>query len=187
MQYADVVFASYPLVSYCETTDHVHRFTRFLHVLGEVPELVETKKAGANAGRRNLHERYIYGRMIHMDIRLKIFEMRSYTPIPFLLMMVFFAAPTPDSLIAGFIVALIGEAIRSGASSLPEARRRTNRAVGATNLITDGPFGHVRNPLYVGNISDVYRLCRHVQCIPSVPRCCDAALVLIAVSSDRFP
>lgn len=87
-----------------------------------------------------------------MDIRLKIFEMRSYTPIPFLLVMVFFAAPTPDSLIAGFVVALIGEAIRFWGVSIAGSETRTTGAVGATNLITDGPFGHVRNPLYVGNI-----------------------------------
>ncbi|MFZ4619513.1 MAG: methyltransferase family protein [Bacteroidota bacterium] len=87
-----------------------------------------------------------------MDIRLKIFEMRSYTPIPFLLVMVIFAEPTVESLIAGFVVALIGEAIRFWGVSIAGSETRTTGAVGATNLITDGPFGHVRNPLYVGNI-----------------------------------
>jgi protein-S-isoprenylcysteine O-methyltransferase Ste14 len=87
-----------------------------------------------------------------MDIRLKIFEMRSYTPIPFIILMVAFAAPTPASLIAGFVIAALGESIRFWGVSICGSETRTTGAVGATNLITDGPFGHVRNPLYVGNI-----------------------------------
>ena len=87
-----------------------------------------------------------------MDIRLKIFEMRSYTPIPFLLVMVIFAAPTPATLLIGFAVALTGEAIRFWGVSICGSETRTTGVVGATHLITDGPFGHVRNPLYVGNI-----------------------------------
>lgn len=87
-----------------------------------------------------------------MDIRLKIFEMRSYTPLPFLLVMVIFAEPTAATLIVGFIIALTGEAIRFWGVSICGSETRTTGVVGATNLITDGPFGHVRNPLYVGNI-----------------------------------
>ncbi len=78
--------------------------------------------------------------------------MRSYTPIPFLLVMVAFAEPTLISLMSGFSVALIGEAIRFWGVSICGSETRTTGAVGATNLITDGPFGYVRNPLYVGNI-----------------------------------
>ncbi|MCK9409180.1 MAG: isoprenylcysteine carboxylmethyltransferase family protein [Bacteriovoracaceae bacterium] len=87
-----------------------------------------------------------------MDIRLKIFELRSYTPIPFLLVMVLYADPTVATLIAGFTVALLGEAIRFWGVSIAGSETRTTGVIGATNLITDGPFGHVRNPLYVGNI-----------------------------------
>jgi len=87
-----------------------------------------------------------------MDIRLKIFELRSYTPIPFLLVMIMFAEPTITTLIAGFAIALTGELIRFWGVSICGSETRTTGVVGATNLITDGPFGHVRNPLYVGNI-----------------------------------
>lgn len=87
-----------------------------------------------------------------MDIRLKIFEMRSYTPIPFILVMVYFAEPTLTTLGVGFLIALLGEAIRFWGVSICGSETRTTGVVGATNLITDGPFGHVRNPLYVGNI-----------------------------------
>ena len=87
-----------------------------------------------------------------MDIRLKIFEMRSYTPIPFIIAMLIFAQPTVETLAAGFLVALIGEMIRFWGVSIAGSETRTTGVVGAMNLITDGPFGHVRNPLYVGNI-----------------------------------
>ncbi len=87
-----------------------------------------------------------------MDIRLKIFELRSYIPIPFLLVMIVFAQPTITTLLAGFVVALLGEAIRFWGVSIAGSETRTTGPVGATNLITDGPFGFVRNPLYVGNI-----------------------------------
>lgn len=87
-----------------------------------------------------------------MDIRLKIFEMRSYTPIPFIVLMLVYAEPTIGSLITGFAVAVLGEVIRFWGVSIAGSETRTTGAVGATNLITDGPFGYVRNPLYVGNI-----------------------------------
>ena len=87
-----------------------------------------------------------------MDIRLKIFELRSYTPIPFLLVMIIFAEPTITTLLVGFVIALTGELIRFWGVSICGSETRTTGVVGATNLITDGPFGHVRNPLYVGNI-----------------------------------
>jgi len=87
-----------------------------------------------------------------MDIRLKIFEYRSYTPIPFIILMVVFAEPTMTTLVVGFAIALLGEAIRFWGVSIVGSETRTTGAVGATNLITDGPFGYVRNPLYAGNI-----------------------------------
>lgn len=78
--------------------------------------------------------------------------MRSYTPIPFLLVMVIYAEPTVATLISGLLIALLGEAIRFWGVSICGSETRTTGVVGATNLITDGPFGYVRNPLYVGNI-----------------------------------
>lgn len=87
-----------------------------------------------------------------MDIRLKIFEMRSYTPIPFLIVMVAFAEPTMITLIVGFAIALLGEAIRFWGVSICGSETRTTGVVGATHLVTHGPFGYIRNPLYVGNI-----------------------------------
>ena len=87
-----------------------------------------------------------------MDIRQKIFEIRSYTPIPFIVLMLIFAKPTAPSLIIGFLLGLTGEAVRFWGVSIAGTETRTTGPVGATNLIIDGPFAYVRNPLYVGNM-----------------------------------
>ena len=88
-----------------------------------------------------------------MDFRQKIFELRSYTPIPFILLMLVFAQPTPLSLVAGFCVALCGELVRLWGVSVAGTETRTTGRVGGTHLFIDGPFGYVRNPLYVGNLT----------------------------------
>lgn len=81
-----------------------------------------------------------------------MFKNRSYTPIPFLILMVLFEQTTIWSLIIGFIVSLIGEAIRFWGVSWAGSETRTTGNVGGTFLIISGPFAYVRNPLYVGNI-----------------------------------
>jgi protein-S-isoprenylcysteine O-methyltransferase Ste14 len=86
------------------------------------------------------------------DIRAWMFKNRSYTPLPFLLIMVIFAEPTIASLLIGFAIVLLGESIRFWGVSIAGAETRTTGSVGGTYLITTGPFAHVRNPLYVGNM-----------------------------------
>ena len=86
------------------------------------------------------------------DIRRWIFRMRSYTPLPFLAVMVIFARPTLTSLVAGFAVVLLGELIRFWGVSIAGSETRTTGRVGGTYLITNGPFAYVRNPLYLGNM-----------------------------------
>ncbi len=86
------------------------------------------------------------------DIRRLIFKYRSYTPIPFLLVMIWFAQPTVISLVIGFAVVFAGELIRFWGVSIVGAETRTTGTVGGTFLITNGPFSYVRNPLYVGNM-----------------------------------
>lgn len=80
------------------------------------------------------------------------FKYRSYTPIPFLILMLIFQESTPAALIIGFIVALIGELIRFWGVSWAGSETRATGGVGGTFLIISGPFAYVRNPLYVGNI-----------------------------------
>ena len=85
-------------------------------------------------------------------ISKKLFNYRSYTPIPFLILMVIFAKPTVTSLVVGFIIALSGEYLRVWGVSWAGSETRTTGGVGGTYLIISGPFAYVRNPLYVGNI-----------------------------------
>ena len=86
------------------------------------------------------------------DFRRLVFTSRSYTPIPFLIVMALFARPTPVSLALGFAIVLAGEFIRFWGVSIVGAETRTTGTVGGTFLITTGPFARVRNPLYLGNI-----------------------------------
>ena len=66
--------------------------------------------------------------------------------------MIVFAHPTPASLIAGFAMTALGELFRSWGVMYVGSETRVRQQVGASRLITSGPFAHVRNPLYVGNI-----------------------------------
>ncbi len=78
--------------------------------------------------------------------------MRGYTPIPFILLMLVYAQPTRLSLVSGFSLAVCGEAVRLWGVSVAGTETRTTGSVGGTHLFIDGPFGYVRNPLYIGNI-----------------------------------
>jgi protein-S-isoprenylcysteine O-methyltransferase Ste14 len=87
-----------------------------------------------------------------MSLGSKIFKYRSYTPIPFLILMLLYNNPNVWSLIIGLVLALKGELIRLWGVSWAGSETRATGSVGATFLIVSGPFAHVRNPLYVGNI-----------------------------------
>ncbi|MGB5289804.1 MAG: isoprenylcysteine carboxylmethyltransferase family protein [Ignavibacteriaceae bacterium] len=81
-----------------------------------------------------------------------LFKYRSYTPIPFLVIMIIFQASTIWTLVIGFTIAMLGELIRFWGVSWAGSETRTTGSVGGTFLIINGPFAYVRNPLYVGNI-----------------------------------
>jgi protein-S-isoprenylcysteine O-methyltransferase Ste14 len=79
------------------------------------------------------------------------FKYRSYTPIPFLLIMFFYENANIWSLILGFVISVAGELIRLWGVSYAGSETRTT-TVGGSYLVISGPFAHVRNPLYLGNI-----------------------------------
>ena len=86
-----------------------------------------------------------------MDIREKIFNYRSYTPIPLAIAVVILAQPTVESFIGGFLCVLIGEFVRIWGVGYAGSATRTTSGVGGDILVVSGPFAHMRNPLYFGN------------------------------------
>jgi len=86
------------------------------------------------------------------NFALKVFKYRSYTPIPFLILMLAFAKATPLSLIVGFIVAMLGELFRFWGVVYAGSETRRTGEVGATYLVVSGAFAYLRNPLYLGNM-----------------------------------
>ena len=79
------------------------------------------------------------------------FKYRSYTPIPFIIPLLLFARPTLITLVLGALIIAFGEFMRLWGVSFAGSETRT-RNVGASVLVTQGPFAYVRNPLYLGNI-----------------------------------
>ncbi|MBR9976353.1 MAG: isoprenylcysteine carboxylmethyltransferase family protein [Bacteroidetes bacterium] len=66
--------------------------------------------------------------------------------------MLVFAQPTLTSLITGFLIAAMGEFLRAAGVFYVGSETRVTGSVGASRLVTSGPFAFTRNPLYVGNI-----------------------------------
>ena len=86
-----------------------------------------------------------------MDIRNLFFKSRSYTPIPILLMMLYFARPNSPYFLLGIVLITIGEMIRLRSVSFAGGETRTMN-VGASSICKSGPYSIVRNPLYIGNV-----------------------------------
>jgi len=86
------------------------------------------------------------------SFREKIFTFRSYTPIPFVLVMIIFAQPTAMTMLVGFLLAVAGECMRFWGVAYAGSLTRVTGRVGAPSVIIAGPFAYVRNPLYVGNL-----------------------------------
>jgi protein-S-isoprenylcysteine O-methyltransferase Ste14 len=80
-----------------------------------------------------------------------LFKFRGYTPIPFFVVALLLAQPQKDLVIFGAILITFGEFVRLWGVSYAGGSTRT-RNVGAPKLVTNGPFAHMRNPLYLGNI-----------------------------------
>lgn len=80
------------------------------------------------------------------------FKYRSYTPLPFLLIMILYSNPNIYSILVGIVFVAIGEFIRIWANSWAGSETRTTGGVGGTFLIVSGPYAYVRNPLYIGNL-----------------------------------
>jgi protein-S-isoprenylcysteine O-methyltransferase Ste14 len=86
------------------------------------------------------------------NFSLKIFKNRSYTPIPFLIVMLLFQNSNLISMMIGFALALLGEFFRFWGIAYAGSETRRTGEVGATYLVISGAFAYVRNPLYLGNM-----------------------------------
>jgi protein-S-isoprenylcysteine O-methyltransferase Ste14 len=85
-------------------------------------------------------------------LRQQLFTLRSYTPIPFLLVMLVFAQPTAMTMTIGAFLVAFGELMRFWGVAYAGSLTRVTGSVGAPEVIVSGPFAYVRNPLYVGNM-----------------------------------
>jgi len=86
-----------------------------------------------------------------MNLPTFFFKYRSYTPIPLILVLLYQAHPVLSWLLVGLGLLILGEGIRFWAVLHAGGATRT-RQVGAPELISSGPYGYVRNPLYAGNM-----------------------------------
>ena len=85
-----------------------------------------------------------------MKIGKFLYRYRSITPVFFVLILLIFAKPTISTIASGFCVSIVGELLRLlsvGYSGLSTRSKNLRTDV----LVTNGPYGYVRNPIYVGN------------------------------------
>lgn len=79
-----------------------------------------------------------------------IFRLRGLLPLPALLIMIAWSDPTLTSFAVGGGVVLAGILVRFWAAGYIKTYRVSE--VQADRLVTAGPYAHVRNPLYTGNL-----------------------------------
>jgi len=84
-------------------------------------------------------------------LREQLFHNRSYTPLPFLAVMLWQAHPTTQSFLTGVCICLWGELTRFWGVAYAGSLTRVT-TVGAPEVMMAGPYAHVRNPLYIGNM-----------------------------------
>ena len=89
--------------------------------------------------------------MISSKVGNLFFKIRSFTPIPFIIALLYFAEPIWYTIVIGALLITIGEFLRIWAVGYAGASTRARTLGAARDLVTTGPYRYVRNPLYLGN------------------------------------
>jgi protein-S-isoprenylcysteine O-methyltransferase Ste14 len=92
-----------------------------------------------------------FGSKSPYEVGEQFFKLRDYTPIPLIILAFAVQSPTVLSATLGTICVVLGEWIRLYSVAFIGSISRTRRSSLGQQLVTTGPFGVVRNPLYVGN------------------------------------
>jgi protein-S-isoprenylcysteine O-methyltransferase Ste14 len=86
-----------------------------------------------------------------LSIEKFLFTYRNYIPIPFFITAVLLADPRHDLVIFGAFLMTVGEILRLAALSFAGPSIR-NKEIITMELVSNGPFAYLRNPVYLGNM-----------------------------------
>jgi len=86
-----------------------------------------------------------------LSVGKTLYKYRSFTPLPLIIALLIFAHPGIITIISGFLISLFGEILRLISVAYTGLTTRSKN-VQSNILVTNGPYGIVRNPIYMGNL-----------------------------------